>query len=129
MVFVFLSVKISLTQTSVLSVTQLQSNLSLPPGKQEVAEMCFLLECETASLAAAPAVAGLDRKAPGRNKVSLLYVHGTLQPPVFNFYFSHNFYYEVRMACNSLFSPFDFHLDHYPAMMFHTVELRDHREG
>lgn len=46
--------KVALTQTSSHEcdwLTHSLSQLSLPHGKQEVAEMCFLLECETASLA------------------------------------------------------------------------------
>lgn len=48
------------------------TDLSLPQGKQEVAEMCFLLECETASLAKAQAGTAPGLKATGRSGVSLI---------------------------------------------------------
>lgn len=55
------------------------SDLPFPLGKQEEAEMCFLLEYETASLAKAQAGIALGLKATGRSRVSLLYIHCTLQ--------------------------------------------------
>lgn len=57
------------------------SDLPLPLGKQEEAEMCFLLEYETASLAKAQAGIALGLKATGRSRVSLLYIHCTLHYP------------------------------------------------
>lgn len=57
------------------------SDLPLPLGKQEEAEMCFLLEYETASLAKAQAGIALGLKATGSSRVSLLYIQCTLHYP------------------------------------------------
>ena len=66
--------------------------ISLPPGKQEAAEMCILLECETASLGKAHAGTALALKVTGRSRVPFLYIHFTLQPTVFDRYFDSSYY-------------------------------------